>query len=186
MHIKIVTQRLYKAILLFTALLMSACQSLPQIHALYDETAELAHYSTFAFHPRLQVKGDEYDKLSTRYIKAAIRQQMENQGYRYSANSELWVNFNTSTKEKLSVIRAPEPYPYYYFRYDYAVWGGYPHHEPRIDQYTEGTLNIDVIDRESNKLLWEGIAIGKLNKKTMDNLEAKIDEAVGLIFEKFP
>ena len=58
--------------------------------------------------------------------------------------------------------------------------------ETRVDQYTEGTLNIDAVDRSANTLVWEGIAIGKLNKKTMDDLPAKINQAVSMIFEKFP
>ena len=172
--------------LLCSIWVISACQSLPQVHALYDNTADLSTYATFGFHPQLMAKGDEYDKLSTRYIKSAILKEMQSRGYRYGENPELWLNFNGYTKEKIRVISTPEPYPYYHFRYNYGVWAGYPLNQTRVDQYTEGTLNIDVIDRSNKKLLWEGIAIGKLSKKTMDNLEAKIDQAVALIFEKFP
>jgi hypothetical protein len=166
--------------------LVSACQSVPQVHALYDDTADLGSYSTFGFHPQLIAQGNEYDKLSTRYIKNAIIKEMQNKGYRYGENPDLWLNFNAYTKEKMRVINTPAPYPYYHFRYNYGVWPGYPLNQTRVDQYTEGTLNIDVIERKNKKLLWEGIAVGKLSKKTMDNLEAKINQAVALIFEKFP
>jgi hypothetical protein len=100
----------------------------------------------------------------------------------------LWVNFNTKTKDRVRVIDTPEPfsYHYYFFRHDYGVWGGYPYTETRIEQYTEGTLNIDVIDISNKRLLWEGIAVGTLSKRTMDNLEDKINEALMLIFEKYP
>jgi hypothetical protein len=173
--------------LLFSVIwLISACQSLPQIHALYDQTADLNRYTTFAFYPQLQPEGEEYDKLSTRYIKAAIMTQMISKGYRYSNNPDLWVNFNTYTKEKIQDLSDVMPHPYYDFRHDYGVWGNYPHYETRIEQYTEGTLNIDVIDKSNKKLLWEGIAVGRLNKRTLDNLEEKINQAVALIFEKFP
>jgi hypothetical protein len=171
---------------LCTILVISACQSLPQIHALYDDTADLGTYRTFGFHPNLMVEGDEYDKLSTRYIKNAILDEMQSRGYRYGENPDLWLNFSAYTQEKIRVVSTPEPYPYYYFRYNYGVWPGYPMNQTRVDQYTEGTLNIDVIDVRNKKLLWEGIAIGKLSKKTINNLEAKIDQAVALIFEKFP
>ena len=167
-------------------LTISACQSLPQIHALYDDTADLGSYSTFGFHPQLIVQGDEYDKLSTRYIKNAILKEMQNKGYRYDENPDLWLNFKAYSKEKIRVTNTPEPYPYYYFRFNYGVWPGYPLNQTRLDQYTEGTLNIDVIDRKDKKLLWEGIAIAKLGNKTMDNIEGKINQAVALIFEKFP
>jgi hypothetical protein len=58
--------------------------------------------------------------------------------------------------------------------------------QERIKQYTEGTLNIDLIDRKTNLLLWEGIAIGKVTSNTYDNLEIKVNEAVTLMFETLP
>lgn len=166
--------------------LVWACQSSPSIYALQDDSADFSRYETFGFHPQLLLEGDEYDKLSTRYIKDAIVTQMQKKGYRYAQNPDLWLNFNTYTKEKIRVSSTPQPFPYYHFRYNYGVWPGYPMAETRVDQYTEGTLNIDVVDRSAKTLLWEGAAIGKLNKKTMENLEAKINQAVDLIFEKFP
>lgn len=62
------------------------------------------------------------------------------------------------------------------------MWGDYPIFEERVTQYTEGTLNIDLIDNKTNRLLWEGIAVDRVNENTYDNLEAKINEAVALIF----
>lgn len=62
------------------------------------------------------------------------------------------------------------------------MWGDYPIFEERVTQYTEGTLNIDLIGNKTNRLLWEGIAVGRVNENTYDNLEAKINEAVALIF----
>jgi hypothetical protein len=184
--LKILFNRFFGIILLCCIALLSGCQSLPTVHTFYDDSADLSAYSTFSFHPQLMPEGDEYDKLSTRYIKAAIVTQMQNKGYRYAGDSDLWVNFNTYKMQKIRISDTPRLYPYYHYRDNYGVWGAYPRPETRVDQYTEGTLNIDVIDRSSKKLLWEGIAVGKLTKKTMDNLEAKINEAVALIFEKFP
>ncbi len=183
---KILMNRLFGIMLVCSINVLSGCQSLPTVHALYDENADLSVYSTFSFHPQLMPKGDEYDKLSTHHIKAAIVTQMQNKGYRYAANSDLWVNFNTYKKQKIRITDTSRLYPYYGYRNNYGVWGAYPRPATRVDQYTEGTLNIDVIDRSSKKLLWEGIAVGKLTKKTMDNLEGKINEAVALVFEKFP
>jgi hypothetical protein len=98
-------------------------------------------------------KNDEYNKLSTRYIKTAIISEMQNKGYRHADNPDFWVKFNIYTKEKIHVTSAPDSYPYCHFRYNYGVWGGYSNQETQVDQYTEGTLNIDVVDRNSKKLL---------------------------------
>ena len=59
--------------------------------------------------------------------------------------------------------------------------------ETRVSQYTEGTLNIDVIDRAQNKMVWEGIAVGRVSKNVKpEERAARIDSAVADIFAKFP
>ncbi|MFT4939181.1 MAG: hypothetical protein ACI88A_002215 [Paraglaciecola sp.] len=184
--LKIIFQRIIGIAFISSICAISGCQSLPTIHTLYDDNADFGSYSTFSFHPELMPQGDEYDKISTCYIKTVIIAEMQSRGFRYAEEPDLWVNFNIYSKQKIRVISTPAPYSYYEFRYNYGVWGGYPPMETRIDQYTEGTLNIDVVDRRSKRLLWEGVAIGKLTKKNRENLEAKINEAVNLIFEKFP
>jgi len=73
---------------------------------------------------------------------------------------------------------------YYGYRGSYyGAWGGY---ETRIDQYTEGTLNIDVVDARLQKLVWEGSIVGKITEEVRKNLEAVIDEAVQVIYKEFP
>lgn len=165
---------------------LSACQSVPSVQILTDKTADFSRYTTFAFHPQLILADDESDKLSTRYIKAAIINEMQKKGFRYGDAPELWVNFHTYLKDKINVTTVPHASFYYGYRRGYGVWADYPFYDSRVDQYTEGTLNIDLIDRQKNQLLWEGIAVGRLSKKTLDNLETKVNEAVALIFEKFP
>ena len=64
--------------------------------------------------------------------------------------------------------------------------GGGVAYETRIDQYTMGTLTIDMIDPKQRKLLWEGTVTGRITKKDVKNLEATIDEAVKDVFVKFP
>ncbi len=59
-------------------------------------------------------------------------------------------------------------------------------HSTRIDQYTEGKLNIDAIDVSSRKLVWQGSTQGRLTKKDFENAQAVLNEAVIEIFQKFP
>jgi len=74
-----------------------------------------------------------------------------------------------------------------YYRYRtgfYSTWPLYPM-ETRVDTYTEGTLNIDVIDAARKQMVWEGVAVGRVTENTMDNLKPAIDEAVSAIFAKY-
>lgn len=163
-----------------------ACHSVPSIHVVRDKSANMPQYRTFAFHPSLDREGEQYESLSEQYLKSAIQEELKKRGLAYSDSPDLWVNFNVHTTEKLRVRTKPSPTHYYEFRYGYRVWPGYPIFEERIEQYTEGTLNIDLVDRQKNQLVWEGIAIGKVSKKTLDNLESNIIQTVALIFEKYP
>ena len=171
--------------LLLTSL-MIGCQSVPIIHSMLDQSAQLNNYQTFGFHPQLTLKADQYDSLSHRYIKSAIKTEMLNKGYKYAEEPDLLVNFNVYVKDKIKIDTVPSAAFYYHYRRDYGVWGDYPIFDERITQYTEGTLNVDLIDNKNNLLLWEGVAIGKVSEKTYENLEDRINQAVSLIFERLP
>lgn len=182
-------------LLLLLSAILFGCQSVPSIHSMHDQTAQFDRYTTFGFHPTLLLKGDEYDSLAYRYIKSAINNEMLKKGYKYAKQPELWVNFHVYVKDKIKINTVPSfgtaPYTpsasfYYNYRQGYGVWGDYPIYEERITQYTEGTINIDLIDNNTNRLLWEGVAIGRVSEKTYDNLEEQINQAVGLIFQEFP
>lgn len=173
-------------VVLMWTLLLCSCASTPKIHSLVDDRVQFNNYQTYAFHPSLSVERDNYDSMSSRYIKVAIRNEMQKKGFREAEAAELWVNFNVYMQDKITVDTSPSIWLYYGFRRDYGVWGNYPMMQERIRQYTEGTLNIDLIDRQNNVLLWEGIAIGKVTSSTYDNLEFKINEAVRLMFETLP
>lgn len=183
---KNIQDRFRLGVILLLSAILFGCQSAPRIHTMVDKSAHFNGYATFGFHPTLQPKRDEYDPISYRYIKSAIHHEMLNKGYIYAEQPDLWVNFNVYVKDKIEINTPPSASFYYHYRRGYGVWGDYPIFEERIKQYTEGTLNIDLIDNNTNRLLWEGVAIGRVSEQTYDNLEAKINQAVGLIFEKLP
>jgi hypothetical protein len=58
--------------------------------------------------------------------------------------------------------------------------------QTQIDQYTEGTLNIDVVDVSSKKLVWEGFMTDRVTQKKLRELETTIDNAVHAIMQCYP
>ena len=84
-----------------------------------------------------------------------------------------------------SLIKVTEsPSGYYGYRYGMYGWGAGV--STSVDNYTEGTLNIDVVDSATSRLLWEGVAVGRINEKSRDDPQPAIDEVVRQVFEKFP
>ncbi|MHB8483116.1 MAG: DUF4136 domain-containing protein [Nitrospiria bacterium] len=59
--------------------------------------------------------------------------------------------------------------------------------ESFVNQYTEGSLIIDIIDRKTLRLLWRGSSQTELSRRpTGIEKEKKIDKAVEKILDRFP
>lgn len=186
------TQRIAAGFVAAFVLLLSACASSsgPRITSEVDPQADFGKYRTFGFYSPLALESAGYATPASERIKAATRAQMESRGYVYDAGQpDLLVNINGNLQERTDVSTVPSmDYARYYgYRgraiYAVPVWS----EETRVSQYTEGTLNIDVIDRAQNKMVWEGIAVGRVSKKvTPEERATRIDSAVADIFAKFP
>ena len=75
-----------------------------------------------------------------------------------------------------------------YYGYRTGMYAAYPMYQDNtvVSQYTEGTLNIDVVDAARKQLVWEGIVTGVITQKDLNNPQPAIDEAVTAAFAKYP
>ncbi|MNX93688.1 hypothetical protein D3C86_1258840 [compost metagenome] len=85
---------------------------------------------------------------------------------------------------------APLPPPGYmgYYAYRggmYGPWPGYGFYNDTY-VYTEGTLNIDLVDARKNQLVWEGVAQGDASRVDPQDSQPAIDAVVTQIFAKYP
>ncbi len=55
-----------------------------------------------------------------------------------------------------------------------------------MDQYTDRTLNIDMVDTATKKLVWKGPVDGRLTEKDVHNMKQTVDEAVAPVMNNFP
>jgi len=55
-----------------------------------------------------------------------------------------------------------------------------------VNQYTEGTLFIDFIDKEGNELVWQGIGSGAMKLKNTKKKEERINKFVNEILSEYP
>ena len=171
------------------ALGMAGCASGPKIHSVYEQGVNFNNYQTFSFLEALEPQGaQQYRSLSSKYLTEAIRRELTARGLKEVADGQLLVGFNVSTKEKIKSTSSPSMSAGYYGyrgRYGYSYGMGYGT-ETRISQYTEGTLNIDVVDASRKQLIWEGVAVGKLKEPKENELQAGIDKVVAEIFTEYP
>ncbi|MGH8551646.1 MAG: DUF4136 domain-containing protein [Methylococcales bacterium] len=173
------------------SVMLAGCSaSRPLIRADFDRTVDFKLYHSFGFFEKLATDDERYESLITRYLKAAVIREMKSRGYTYlEKDPDLLVNFNTKLEEKQQIQTTSYPlgyYGYYGYRWGYyGAWGGY-NYNTYAYEYSEGTLNIDLVDRLRKQMVWEGVAIGRVRQQDFDNIEKAVDTAVYQIFQKFP
>ena len=180
-------------LVLTAAALLSACASGPTIRSNADPSADFNRYTTYGFIDEVTGKPAQYTSFALQYLNGAISHEMELRGYKKAQDPQLLVNVNVATNDKLSVTQSPSTTAGYYggyygYRGGMYGWGagvGYGT-ETNVQQYTEGTLNIDVVDAAQKKLLWEGVAIGRIKEKSLENPKPAIEKVVAQVFEKYP
>ncbi len=162
----------------------------PEVRVDYDHDTDFGRFRTFGWASPLGTDGSGYTTLTTERLKAAARQQMESRGYVFSASApDLLVNFRIKSAQRTQVdtVSGPGFGPGYYgyrFYQPWPAWGFGA--QTVVSQYTEGTLNIDLVDRARNRLVWEGVAIGRITQRDLDNPTTKIDQTVAAVFDRYP
>lgn len=166
---------------------LAACQSAPEIRSQSAPNLDLTRYSTYGFVEKPSTDTAGYTTLTTRFLTEAVDREMQARGYTKSADSpDLLVNFDVATKDKIEGRRGPNVgFGYGGWRRGYGYGWGVGTGDD-IHNYTEGTLTIDVVDRSKNELVWSGTAVGRLTKEVLNKPQPAIDQAVGLIFNKYP
>jgi len=170
--------------------LLAACATGPRISSDSDPRADFSAYRSFAFHSPLAIEREGYASLVSGRMKAAARAEMEARGYRYSeSDPDLWLNINAYMQQRTDVSTIPEvDYAYYYsYRYRGYVAMPYWHDRTTVRRYTEGTMNIDLVDAKRNALVWEGIAVGRVvRNQDPAERDAAIDATIRDIFSQYP
>lgn len=171
------------------AVVLAGCASGPKLFVNEDPGADFASYRTFAFSTPLGTDSPQYSSMLSTFLKDATRRELEGRGYRYvESDPDLLVNFYVKTKEKITSTSVPTgpAYGAGYYGYrgmNYGVWTGY---ETQVSQYTEGTLNIDLVDTRLKRLVWEGVAVGRVRDDIRENLKPAVDGVVTQVFAKYP
>lgn len=173
------------------ALLAAGCASGPDLRSDYDRSADFGEYETYNFFEDAGPGNSNYQTLFSQYVQEAIDKEMQARGYRKSDDPDLLVNFNAILKDKTRVTTSPAPsYGVGYYGYRggfYDPWYGYGYaQETHVSQYTEGTFNIDLVDAEEKRLVWECVGVGRVTEDDLDNIREKVYEAVPKYFEKYP
>ncbi|MDH4107799.1 MAG: DUF4136 domain-containing protein [Gammaproteobacteria bacterium] len=181
-----------RAAIFACAIALAGCSSGGKIRSDFDKTVDFSDYRTYNFFADAGPDTSGYQSLFSQYMTKAIDREMVARGYQKSDDPDLLINFNARLEDKTKVSTSPAPmyggYGYYgYRRGFYDPWMGYGYAtETHVSQYTEGTVNIDLVDARQKKLVWEAVGIGRVRDDAFENLEARVNAAVPKFFESYP
>ena len=170
-------------LLIAFATILTSCNSI-RVSSDYNEEINFTEFKTYAF-SKSGIDKVEINDIDKKRILRAIDVELYNKGYRKSSiEPDFLINFFTKTNKKIDY------YPSSNY-YGYAVpYGGMGHYASswylNSFSYNEGVLFIDIIDRNKNELVWQGIGKGYIYNDKPDNKNEKIKAMVNKILLQFP
>ncbi|NNF52595.1 MAG: DUF4136 domain-containing protein [Gammaproteobacteria bacterium] len=192
---------LIKFLLVMTAGTLAACGNPVQTEV--DRHADIAGYRSFAWQApeREEVHNPILDSdLMDKRMRTAVIRNLEDQGYVYDEdNPDFLVTYHTTTREKLrgsgfgthmsmaqyhvqddgSLLITPiTPRRSHYYSSTVI------HEAPAPRSYEEAVLIVDIIDSESETLVWRGWDRKRLTRKRFDTKSVR--KAVEEILSEFP
>jgi len=178
------------AVLGVILILLAACASKPTIETDYDHTIDFSKYKTYGFFNPMGIENPNYSSIYGSIFRDAISKEMESRGYTMSDNPDLLINVSGRLKDKTKVTTSPNMHGGYYgYRGGrYGAWGGYGYGSTtHVSNYTEGTVNVDLVDVELKRMIWEGVAVGRVNEnKTNEETRTNIYSGIQEMFAGYP
>jgi hypothetical protein len=172
-------RKLYQLITILAAvILMSACASSTKIHSDYDPNVDFSKFKTYGYYSPMGIENPNYSSLLGQMFRDALDAQMLPRGYVKSDNPDLLINVSARLEDKTKVTTTSSPTMYGggYYGYRggmYDPWGGYGYGtSTHVSQYTEGTVNVDMVDIAQKRMVWdnEDRKSGELRQEIMDGI----------------
>lgn len=176
-----IAKKLLNSWLFFVSgLLILGCAS-TKVSIQYDKTKDFSSYKTFSLVPpkrASQQPNAVRDPFLKKEILSEIRPVLEKKGYAEAPSeneADFLVVFYTMVQNQRDYV----PPVYRVGRWG-RTWVARP---GQVIRYKEGTLAIDVVDRNKKELIWQGVCKDVLDRNDpSSNLVAAVEK----VLEKFP
>jgi hypothetical protein len=147
-----------------------------------DPSADFSAYGTYGYvQPLGTDEGDATRSVLSSQLVRAVDREMTRRGFQTSGEPDLLVDFYVLTQES-RVSGAVSKRPVRYRRGRYGQWRG---HDTTTFEYTEGTLGIDLVDAQTQAVVWEGMLQGPMQESLDTITQERMNEVVRLVFEPF-
>jgi Domain of unknown function (DUF4136) len=186
--------------LILLSLLALPTGAAAEVRVDFDRHQDFSQYRTFDVEvgPLVRADGatDEQNTLADDRLRRAITRELTARGLEATSESaDLIVRATGRNAERTELLSSGfGHYPTYWYRpvrlrngrivylRSYSYWNGPFHDDVWTRRYLEGTLTVDVVDRDSGRLLYRA----EVNNEIGDNLEKYVSKSVDRAFKKFP
>ncbi len=164
---------------------MMAC-STTKVSYDYDKQADFSQYQTYSYS---EAATDlPIQELNQARLLRAIDQEMTARGFTKSESPDVLVDLHVRAEQKRDATATTTYNGGMYgnpWRWGYG--GGFSTTQVNVNEYVEGTLFINVVDTEMEKIVWQGIGTKTLSEDiSPEKREENINKAVSKIFENYP
>ena len=168
------------------ALTLTGCSGIKISGVTKEPEFAISKYKTFGFH-ETEVGGtglnDVHFKTNLELLKNAIIKQMEAKGVtRTQSSPDLILNIGVVVDQKVQTRETSFGNPGDRgMAYTGARNYSWQSQEVKVGEYREGSIKIDLVDKNGMKLVWTGVAESVLPEK-QKNIPATIEEAMAKLF----
>jgi hypothetical protein len=177
-----------KSLLVITVILgLISCSSI-STSSDYDPSVDFSQYKTYSW-GTMDNQNDvlRQNQLLLKRVYEAIDLTLQAKGFTKADSDPDFVAYpHAGTQEKTDVTN--------YGGYGYGGWwgagpyrGGYGGGGIDVNQYTEATVFVDLVDNKTQQLLWRGTGTGVVDPPSNpEEATAKVNDAISQILADFP
>ena len=169
---------------LVAAGLLAACAAPPGIKTTLDPQADISRFRTYAFlEDGPKTEGAITDKRVNDRLRRIIAVRLGASGYVPAPSGEpadMGVYYSGKVVPKQSVLMVGRPGPYDY-SWGRTELGGYG-----TVEYREGTLNVDVVELATNRLVWRSTISEAFSEGYSEENWKKVERALEQAFDRLP
>ena len=172
------------ALLLVFVLALAGCTKFP-VRAQHDPNADFTRLHTYGWLPLSEADPADQrvlDRAIDARIRVAVDRELGAKGFRSAAGAapDFLLNYRIASRPASDLHGEPG-----------AVWGGWwtgwAGSPPAYESYDTGAFFIAVINPETKRMTWVGVAEARLLPHiSLERRLARVDAAVHRILERFP
>jgi len=170
--------------LLFIVMVISitSCSSVKVAYD-YDKQADFTKFKTYAFTE--ETLNMPVDELNRNRIIAATENELAAKGFTKSDNPDVLIDIHITAKKRTEAVANTSGGYGRYGRYGYG--GGFSTTTVDYNEYVDGTMLINMVDKSTEKIAWQGRGTKTIDEDaSASKREQNINYAVKQIFTNYP